>query len=77
MIKIEVNGQDIFEKHSLIATDSINYPEIEFKFSNDWVGLTKTVIFKNPSGKTAVSMALNSDTCTVPYEVLKENEFSV
>ncbi len=77
MITIEVNGQDIFEKHSVIATDSINYPEIKFKFSADWDGLAKTVIFKNPSGETAVSVVLNSDECKVPYEVLKEKEFSV
>lgn len=57
------------------VSDSKNYLTATFTFSSDWTG-TKSAIFASKSG--AYTMVLDDDgTCTVPWEVLTGNAFTV
>ena len=44
--------------------------EINFIFDDEWTGLTKTATFK--AGKQSISMAITSNKCVIPHEVLSD-----
>lgn len=52
-----------------LTSGSVNVCEVQFEFSSDWDGLTRTAVFR--AGDTAVSVLLDeSESCRVPWEVL-------
>ena len=80
-IKINIEKQKLYLKKEpyegpYIVSDSINYLQCIFKFSDDWTDFDKTATFKDDSGN-AYSILLENDQCTVPYEVLSGNKFKV
>lgn len=80
-IKINIEKQKLYlkkEPHEgpYIVSDSINYVQCTFKFSEDWTDFVKTAIFKDDIGN-AYSILLENDKCFVPYEVLSGNNFKV
>ena len=80
-IKINIEKQKLYlkkEPHEgpYIVSDSINYLQCIFKFSEDWTDFIKTAIFKDDIGN-AYSILMENDKCFVPYEVLSGNNFKV
>ena len=80
-IKINIEKQKLYlkkEPHEgpYIVSDSINYLQCTFKFSDDWTDFDKTATFKDDIGN-AYSILLENDKCFVPYEVLSGNNFKV
>lgn len=70
------------ENQSLIRTDdnkavdlSNNYLECDFSFSEDWDDFAKFVIFR--CNKKSYRVAINDETCLVPYDVLKADKFLI
>lgn len=53
----------------LITSGSVNVYSIQFKFSEDWAGLTRTAIFRAGAESRAVLLDGSGD-CTIPWEVL-------
>ena len=54
---------------NIIASDSKDYLEAEFTFSEDWDGLTKTALFRKNGHSYGV--ILENDKCIVPWEAIK------
>lgn len=53
-----------------LVSNSINIYEVEFKFSADWDGLVRAVVFTD--GIETVSMLLDgTNKCNIPWEVLQ------
>lgn len=56
-------------QREVLTSGSVNVNRVQFQFSPDWDGLTKTVVFK--VGTESRSMPLDdSGQCTIPWEVL-------
>lgn len=56
-------------RQELLTSGSVNVYKARFEFSEDWIGLTTTAVFR--AGERTVSMALDgSGECVVPWEVL-------
>lgn len=54
-----------------VTSGSVNVYEVQFEFSDDWDGLTRTAVFR--AGKTEISVQLvDTDRCVLPWEVLAE-----
>ena len=52
-----------------LTSGSVNVNQAQFEFSEDWSGLTKTVVFE--AGSVSKPMILDGDgTCDIPWEVL-------
>lgn len=63
---------------SLVVADSIDYLYAAFTFSSDWNGTSKIAVFTKLLTKTSYSVALVTDRCLVPWEVLQgHGDFSV
>jgi hypothetical protein len=62
---------------SLVVADSKNYLNAVFTFSSDWAGLTKKVRFVHRLYDIPYVMTLTDNACLVPYQVLKNGEFTV
>lgn len=53
-----------------LTSGSVNVNEVEFTFSADWEGLTKTAVFR--AGELTRELQLDSTArCVIPWEVLK------
>lgn len=53
-----------------ITSGSVNVYTVQFQFSSDWDGLTKTAVFH--AADTTVSVLLDdSNECAIPWEVLQ------
>ena len=70
------------ENQSLTRTDdnkavdlSNNYLECGFSFSEDWDDFARFVIFR--CNKKSYRVAINDETCLVPYDVLKADKFLI
>lgn len=63
------NKLNICEKEP-VTSGSVNVYPVRIKFSSDWDGLSKTVIFQSGCVEKAVS--LTGGACTIPKEVLGE-----
>mgnify|MGYP004622220115 CR=1 FL=1 len=57
-----------------MASETVNYVDCRFYFSEEWSGFEKTAIFSNIGG--SYSVLLSGDACIVPHEVLSDS-FSV
>lgn len=68
MIHVMVRERDAEAQATEPITSGSVGLEVGFRFSEDWDGMGKAVIFKG-SG-TAVDAALSGSSCTVPHEVL-------
>ena len=67
-IEVRKNTLAMAEQESL-TSGSVNAYKVQFQFSEDWDGLTRTAIFK--AGKKCRSILLDkSDGCTIPWELL-------
>lgn len=61
----------VTRQETLISGSSHVY-SVQFKFSKDWQGMAKTVVFRTPDG--AISQLLDpSGLCQIPWEVLKKH----
>ena len=57
-----------------IIANSINYLQLDFKFTGDWNDKEKLISFKH--GKESVSTGLTNDSVMVPFEVIKTPGFT-
>lgn len=55
-------------ENEFIASETVNYINCKFCFSEEWSGFEKTAIFSNVS--ESYSVLLSDDACIVPHEVL-------
>ena len=69
-MKIEINGScaKLVKDDSLIQNSASPY-SVEFTFSDDWDGFTKTALFE--AGSASIAVVLTDDKCTIPAECLK------
>lgn len=59
------------ERRECVTSGSVNVDQVQFRFSADWDGLTRTAVFR--AGNVSRSVVLDgSGLCTVPWEVLAE-----
>ena len=77
-LTFKVDGQLLSRTdHCFIASDSKNYLTATFDFlSTDWDGMTKSAIFQFQDEAYTVAL-LSGSTVTVPFEVIKQDHFSV
>lgn len=75
-ISFEVKEQLIKRiDEKVVVADSQNYLKARFTFTNDWVDVIKTAVFKQ--GENVYNVLLENDECLVPYEVILSNGFNV
>lgn len=68
--KIEVKKSDI------LVSDSINVYPCKFQFSQDWLELTKTAVFR--AGTSAIEVLLDENCeCEIPWEVLLKDKLDL
>ena len=76
-----INNQKIETKHPLsiyYVSGSVGLYSIDFSFSDDWEGFSKTAIFRNRYSSETFSVPLEEDSCEIPEEMLYvPNEFVV
>ena len=77
MIKAKITGQKIETYFDTVASESKNYLKVNFSFSGDWDGYAKTAVFKSADKAKSIGVVLESDECTVPYEIIYESGFSL
>jgi len=66
---IVANKADAYAKNIATLTSGMAGAEIEFEFSSEWEGLSKTAVFK--AGSTTKYVILTtSNKCPIPYECL-------
>ncbi|MDD6483512.1 MAG: hypothetical protein PUF72_02930 [Clostridiales bacterium] len=58
-----------------VVSDSVNYLEAQFFFSDDWDGFEKTAVFTGAD--SAYTALLNGGGCIVPHEIITAGRFSV
>lgn len=63
MTSLQVHGRE------MLTTGNINSLEVRFEYASGWDNLIKTAVFVN--GDNSISILLNADTCTIPWEVLR------
>lgn len=66
---ISTNNNTLVEDTTLIQNAATPYP-VEFAFSKDWDGFTKTALFE--AGGVSMAVVLNEDKCDIPGECLKK-----
>jgi hypothetical protein len=64
-LDVAVNDLRILEVMQSIPSGNRNYIYLRFRFSNTWVGLTKTAIFSKDKADTA-HVIIEDDTCLIP-----------
>ena len=70
MIKFYVNEQVITSKvNKVIASDTINFIQLNFVFCPTWEGLDKIVQFTQDTRTYSVSLGKNGTTCYLPNEI--------
>lgn len=69
-MKIEIKGSftRLVEDASLVQNSTTPY-SVEFIFSKDWDGFTKTALFE--AGGASIAVVLTDDKCVIPAECLK------
>lgn len=69
-MKIEIKGSStrLVEDASLVQNSATPYA-VEFVFSEDWDGFTKTALFE--AGEASIAVVLTDDKCVIPAECLK------
>lgn len=67
IIKVEKGILAVEERESFTSR-SVNAYKVQFQFSADWEGLTRTAIFKAGGERRSVLLD-KSDGCTVPWEM--------
>ena len=68
-MKIKVVNQRLYLEPPETAEGTREYLRVEFSFSEEWKGLTKTAFFRGAKGNIC-SQLLENDACTVPAEAL-------
>lgn len=70
MIKLNINHTRIMASDlEPLVEGNIQSTFIKFIFSAEWTGLAQIAVFRN--GDTKVSVSLESEECSIPWEVLK------
>lgn len=68
-MKIKVINQRLYLEPPKTAEGTRKYLRVEFSFSEEWDGMTKTAFFRGSKGNIC-SQLLENDACTVPAEAL-------
>lgn len=68
-MKIKIVNQRLYLDPPETAEGTREYLRVEFSFSKEWKGLTKTAFFRGAKGNIC-SQLLENDACTVPAEAL-------
>lgn len=68
-MKIKIVNQRLYLDPPETAEGTREYLRVEFSFSEEWKGLTKTAFFRGAKGNIC-SQLLENDACTVPAEAL-------
>ena len=69
-IKFYIDEQTIeLKTDKNIASDSINFVELEFVFCNSWTGYNKTIQFTQRTNTYSVNLGTNGTTCFLPNEI--------
>lgn len=74
LIKFAVNGQNLYPyaKENILASDTLDFIQCQFEFSETWEGMEKTAVFTQ--GENMYLQLLAEDSCYVP-EAVKEGYF--
>lgn len=59
-----------------LVSDSLNVYPVKFKFSTDWVGLTRTAVFRAGSVEREILLDKNN-VCQIPWEVLLKHKVNL
>lgn len=57
------------ERSDILVSDSMNVYPVQFKFSCEWRGLTKTAVFRTKD-KSIEILLDNTNICNIPWELL-------
>ena len=83
MIEANFEGQQMSLQYDGVISDSIRFLKIRFNFDEYWDGFEKTAVFSHNNEKFLValfegnSLYLGDNTCYVPQEVIKTQNFFV
>lgn len=78
VLKFYVKNQTlVYNQKEQTASGSKNYLYADFKFSNEWSGLSKTAVFVSADETLRYHMLLEDGRCAVPSEVIAEGGFYV
>lgn len=83
MINVDVLENGLVVPYEGTVSDSVKFKKIKFNFPRDWLGYTKTAVFKN--GETTINVVLDGSSslstgeneCYIPHEVIKYPGFTV
>lgn len=64
--KLSVRGREA------VTSGSVNVYPVQFGFSADWDGLSRTVVFKAVGGEPVSVLLDGTGECVIPWEVLKK-----
>lgn len=65
-------GKLLVTRQETLISGSSHVYSVQFKFSKDWTGLAKTVIFRTPDGSRS-QLLDPSGLCQIPWEVLNKH----
>ena len=83
MIYAQVTERGKLKTYESAVSDSIKFETIKFEFPRQWMGLTKTAVFRNSNQTLSVvfdegnSLCISDDECYIPHEMLTGEEFTV
>lgn len=83
MIYAQVTERGKLKTYESAVSDSIKFETIKFEFPRQWMGLTKTAVFRNSNQTLSVvfdegnSLCISEDECYIPHEMLTGEEFTV
>lgn len=76
ILQFDVINQRIVRKDdNYIVANSQFYLQMDFNFTQDWVGFGKTITFVGAAKKYSIGLTADN-SCVVPYEVIKTPSFS-
>lgn len=73
-IAVKQSFTTLLEDATLVQNAATPYA-VEFTFSEDWEGFTKTALFK--AGGVRMAVVLSDDKCNIPAECLKQGGISL
>lgn len=83
MIYAQVTERGKLKTYESAVSDSIKFETIKFEFPRQWMGLTKTAVFRNSNQTLSVvfdksnSLCISDDECYIPHEMLTGEDFTV
>lgn len=64
-------GNLVLRRSETLISGSSHVYSVQFRFSDDWIGVTKTAVFRTPDG-SMTQVVPNDGLVQIPWEVLKK-----